>query len=41
MRREDLARKGFVRIEGVWVSQALLLSLERMAKKSTVDALSP
>jgi hypothetical protein len=41
MKREDLVRKGFVRIEGVRVSQALLLSLERMAKKSTPDAPSP
>jgi hypothetical protein len=33
MKPESLEGKGFVRIEGVWVSRNVLLALERIAKK--------
>jgi hypothetical protein len=33
MKRENLEGKGFVRIEGVWVSRSVLLALERIAAK--------
>jgi hypothetical protein len=34
MKPENLEGKGFVRIDGVWVSRRVLLALERIARKS-------
>jgi hypothetical protein len=31
MKSEDMAKRGFVRVEGVWISRALLFALERMS----------